>query len=156
MAAAIKALNARIRANPYTDYLFSTRDALDFLGPASNFGIPLAAIADTQKDPEIISGPMTAALVGYSGVFMRYSFAVTPVNYLLFGCHAINFTCQSIQSYRYLTYWKFGGREKSLEQKAKVEANSALDSAESEINAVSEKAKDLGAQAQNAVKKVTG
>lgn len=25
MAAAIKALNARIRANPYTDYLFSTR-----------------------------------------------------------------------------------------------------------------------------------
>lgn len=25
MAAAIKALNAKIRANPYTDYLFSTR-----------------------------------------------------------------------------------------------------------------------------------
>jgi len=30
-----------------------TDDAIDFLGPASNFGIPLAAIADTQKDPEM-------------------------------------------------------------------------------------------------------
>ena len=25
----------------------------DFWGPASNFGIPLAAVADTQKDPEM-------------------------------------------------------------------------------------------------------
>jgi len=50
---------------------------------------------------------MTMALVGYSGVFMRYAFAVTPANYLLFGCHAINFTCQSVQSYRYLNYWKY-------------------------------------------------
>lgn len=51
---------------------------------------------------------------------------------------------------------RFGGRQKSLEQKAKVEANSALDTAKSEINAAGEKAKELGAQAQNAVKKVTG
>lgn len=43
-----------------------------------------------------------------------------------------------------------------MEQKAKLEANSALDSAKTEINAASEKAKELGAQAQNAVKKVTG
>lgn len=32
-----------------------------------------------------ISGKMTAALVVYSAVFMRYSMAVTPANYLLFG-----------------------------------------------------------------------
>lgn len=51
---------------------------------------------------------------------------------------------------------RFGGRQKSLEQKAKAEASGALDSAKSEINAASEKAKELGAQAQNAVKKVTG
>jgi len=43
-----------------------------------------------------------------------------------------------------------------LEEKAKVEANSVLDSAKSEINAAGAKAKELGAQAQNAVKKVTG
>lgn len=32
-----------------------------------------------------ISGKMTSALVVYSAVFMRYSMAVTPANYLLFG-----------------------------------------------------------------------
>ena len=50
---------------------------------------------------------MTAALLGYSGVFMRYSFAITPVNYLLFGCHAVNFSAQSVQAYRYINYWKY-------------------------------------------------
>ncbi|GAB7359395.1 hypothetical protein MBLNU230_g6044t2 [Neophaeotheca triangularis] len=100
MAAAIKALNARIRANPVTDYLFSTH----FLGPASNFGIPIAAVMDTQKDPDIVSGPMTAALLGYSSVFMRYSMAVTPKNYLLFGCHIVNFTAQMTQGYRYVNH----------------------------------------------------
>lgn len=74
---------------------------------------------DTQKDPEIISGRMTAALCGYSGVFMRYSMAVTPKNYLLFGCHAVNFTAQATQAYRFINWWYMGGREKSLEEKAK-------------------------------------
>jgi len=49
---------------------------------------------------------MTAALVGYSAVFMRYAFAVTPRNYLLFACHSVNFTAQSVQAYRFLNYWK--------------------------------------------------
>ncbi|KAF2230580.1 UPF0041-domain-containing protein [Viridothelium virens] len=115
MAAAIKALNTRIRANPVTDYLCSTH----FWGPASNFGIPIAAVLDTQKDPEIISGTMTMALVGYSAVFMRYAMAVTPRNYLLFGCHIVNFSAQCTQGYRYLNYWNFGGREKVLEEKAR-------------------------------------
>merc|ERR1712137_378645 len=88
MGAAIKALDAKIRSNPYTDYFCSTH----FWGPASNFGIPLAAIADMTKDPEIISGPMTGALACYSAVFMRYALAVSPKNYLLFGCHLINCT----------------------------------------------------------------
>ena len=80
MAAAIKAINARIRANPVTDYFCSTRKSLssrhgysrcieyssvvtdhiiDFWGPASNFGIPIAAVLDTQKDPEMFAFPST-------------------------------------------------------------------------------------------------
>jgi hypothetical protein len=98
MAAAIKAINAKIRSNKVLDYFCSTRKLLspadhslshhprvrfalpkvlvflvllsplgsqwsstnklcaqpaDFWGPASNFGIPIAAVMDTQKDPEM-------------------------------------------------------------------------------------------------------
>jgi ribosomal protein S2 len=49
MAAAIKAINAKIRSNKVLDYVCSTH----FWGPASNFGIPIAAVMDTQKDPEM-------------------------------------------------------------------------------------------------------
>ncbi|KAK2748315.1 hypothetical protein FQN57_000973 [Myotisia sp. PD_48] len=115
MAAVIKALNAKIRSNKVADYVCSTH----FWGPVSNFGIPFAAVMDTQKDPEIISAQMTGALVIYSGTFMRYSLAVTPKNYLLFGCHLINFGAQLTQGYRYMQYWKWGGREAALEQRAK-------------------------------------
>ncbi len=30
-----------------------TQPVVDFWGPASNFGIPIAAVLDTQKDPEM-------------------------------------------------------------------------------------------------------
>lgn len=50
---------------------------------------------------------MTAALVGYSATFMRYAFAVTPRNYLLFGCHFVNFNAQAVQVYRYANYWQY-------------------------------------------------
>lgn len=50
---------------------------------------------------------MTGALVVYSATFARYALAVTPKNFLLFGCHAINFSAQSVQGYRYLNYWKY-------------------------------------------------
>lgn len=113
MAAAIKALNAKIRSNKYLDYFCSTH----FWGPASNFGIPLAAIADMSKDPEIISGPMTGALSLYSATFMRYALAVSPANYLLFGCHAINFSSQLVQGYRYVNYWNLGGKELAVQAK---------------------------------------
>lgn len=52
-----------------------------------------------------ISGPMTAALIGYSTTFMRYAMAVQPRNYLLFGCHMVNFGAQTTQGYRYVQHW---------------------------------------------------
>jgi hypothetical protein len=86
-----------------------------------------------------ISGRMTGALTLYSGTFMRYALAVTPANYLLFGCHAINFTSQLVQGYRYLNYWNFGGREASLQDQAKAGANIASDKVKEGL----EKAKEV-------------
>ncbi|KAK5652965.1 hypothetical protein OQA88_9445 [Cercophora sp. LCS_1] len=108
MAAFVKAINAKIRSNPVTDYFCSTH----FWGPASNFGIPLAAVLDTQKSPELISGQMTGALSIYAITFMRYSLAVTPKNYLLFACHFVNTGAQLTQGYRYIDYHYWGGKEK--------------------------------------------
>ncbi|KAK4034904.1 small nuclear ribonucleoprotein B and B [Parachaetomium inaequale] len=120
-AAAIKAINARIRSNKALDYFCSTH----FWGPVSNFGIPLAAIADSRKSPELISGPMTGALVIYAFTFMRYSLAVTPKNYLLFACHFVNAGSQLSQSYRFLDYHYWGGKESG--KYAKSIAASAAD-----------------------------
>lgn len=108
MAAFVKAINARIRANPVMDYLCSTH----FWGPASNFTIPLAAIADTRKSPELISGQMTAALFLYSSTFMRYAMAVQPKNYLMFAMHCVNWGAQTTQGYRYAEYHYMGGRHR--------------------------------------------
>lgn len=157
MAAAIKALNAKIRSNPVSDYLCSTH----FWGPASNFGIPIAAVMDTSKDPEIISGRMTLALCGYSGVFMRYAFAVTPANYLLFGCHLVNFSAQMTQGYRFVNHFYMGGREKALEAKAKEGLQSAENKAEGiagqiqeKVGEAGDKAKELAGQAKAKVESV--
>jgi hypothetical protein len=54
-----------------------------------------------------ISGRMTLSLSCYSAVFMRYALAVSPKNYLLFGCHVVNFSSQITQGYRFLNYWKY-------------------------------------------------
>ncbi|KAK6343978.1 pyruvate transporter mpc1 [Orbilia brochopaga] len=124
MFQALVNLNARIRSNKVLDYFCSTH----FWGPVSNFGIPMAAIADFKKDPELISGNMTGALVVYSAVFMRYSMAVTPKNYLLFACHFINEASQLTQGYRYLQYHHWGGRE--IAQKAKEAAGGAVEKVE--------------------------
>jgi len=135
MAAFVKAINAKIRSNPALSYVCSTH----FWGPVSNFGIPIAAVMDTQKSPELISGTMTGALCIYSATFMRYSLAVTPANYLLFACHFVNEGSQLTQGYRWLQYHKWGGREEELKQKAEsgfkgavgkveVEAKKAVDS----------------------------
>ncbi|CAB4441582.1 unnamed protein product [Rhizophagus irregularis] len=44
-----------------------------FWGPVANWGLPLAAIADSRKDPEIISPKMTVAMLIYSATFMRFA-----------------------------------------------------------------------------------
>jgi hypothetical protein len=59
---------------------------------------------------------MTGALVVYAFTFMRYSLAVTPKNYLLFGCHFVNAGAQLTQSYRYMQYHYWGGKEKAVLQ----------------------------------------
>jgi len=107
MAALAKAINAKIRSNPMVSYVFTTH----FWGPVSNFGIPIAAVLDTQKSPDLISGQMTAALCVYSATFMRYSLAVSPKNYLLFGCHIVNEAAQLTQAYRYMSWNYWGGKE---------------------------------------------
>ncbi|KAI9781420.1 MAG: pyruvate transporter mpc1 [Geoglossum umbratile] len=123
MAAIISAINAKIRSHPVISYVCSTH----FWGPVSNFGIPIAAVMDTQRDPEIISGRMTGALIVYSATFMRYSLAVQPKNYLLFACHFINEGAQLTQGYRYLQYWRWGGREKELAQQTSVGLDSGVE-----------------------------
>lgn len=35
------------------DHVANIHDGIDFWGPVSNFGIPLAAVMDTQKSPEL-------------------------------------------------------------------------------------------------------
>lgn len=91
------------------DYIFSKKflnyiTSSHFWGPVSNFGIPIAALADLKKDPEVISGPMTSSLIVYSLIFMRYSTQVRPKNYLLFSCHFINEVAQIGQGYRFVKY----------------------------------------------------
>ncbi|KAG5437533.1 hypothetical protein PCANB_000961 [Pneumocystis canis] len=82
-----------LRSPDFIKYLCSTH----FWGPVSNFGIPLAAITDLKKDPKLISGKMTTALIIYSAVFARYAWMVSPRNYLLLGCHIINEITQICQ-----------------------------------------------------------
>ncbi|EGF80427.1 hypothetical protein BATDEDRAFT_7025, partial [Batrachochytrium dendrobatidis JAM81] len=76
-----------------------------FWGPVANWGLPLAAIADTQKSPEFISGKMTGALSLYSLLFMRFAWQVQPRNYLLLMVHVVNESAQILQGYRYYNYY---------------------------------------------------
>ncbi|XP_069953386.1 mitochondrial pyruvate carrier 1 isoform X2 [Cherax quadricarinatus] len=73
-------------------------DSTHFWGPVANWGIPLAAIADTRKPPEFISGKMTLALCLYSAMFMRFAIKVQPRNLLLFSCHFTNEIAQITQN----------------------------------------------------------
>ena len=41
------------------DFCYSTH----FWGPVANWGIPIAALADINKDPSMISGKMTLGIV---------------------------------------------------------------------------------------------
>ncbi|CAK7904486.1 mitochondrial pyruvate carrier 1 [[Candida] anglica] len=108
-------------SNKFFSFLFSKQSlkymcTTHFWGPVSNFGIPVAAMLDLKKDPELISGPMTGSLIVYSLVFMRYSMAVIPQNYLLFGCHFVNELAQLTQGFRW-TKHHFQGTPKIEEGK---------------------------------------
>ncbi|XP_026732023.1 mitochondrial pyruvate carrier 1-like [Trichoplusia ni] len=89
-----------LKSKEMRDYLMSTH----FWGPFANWSIPLAAIADTQKSPEIISGKMTLALTLYSMMFMRFALRVKPRNLLLFACHFTNECAQITQGIRFIKY----------------------------------------------------
>ncbi|KAK0385548.1 hypothetical protein NLU13_6727 [Sarocladium strictum] len=134
MAAFIKAANAKIRSNPWSDYLCSTH----FWGPVSNFGIPIAAVMDSFKSPDLISGKMTGALCIYAITFARYSVAVTPPNYLLLACHVINGGAQFTQMFRFVNYNYMGGREKLAVQAEKAK-DVVQDKAKDAVQAVKEK-----------------
>lgn len=56
------------------------------------------------------------------GTITNCSTAVTPWNPLLFGCHFVNECAQLGQGARWVNYWYFGGREKSLQEKAAAPA----------------------------------
>ncbi|VEL21100.1 unnamed protein product [Protopolystoma xenopodis] len=71
----------------------------------ANWGLPLAAIGDLKKNPELISGKMTTALFLYSAIFMRFAYKVRPQNNLLLACHIANETAQGIQIYRFMDFW---------------------------------------------------
>jgi hypothetical protein len=95
-----------VASKEFREYLTSTH----FWGPVANWGLPLAAIADTKKSPEFISGNMTAALSIYSLLFMRFAWKVQPRNYLLLACHGANEVAQLIQGYRFINYHHRGGK----------------------------------------------
>ncbi|KAI9594102.1 mitochondrial pyruvate carrier [Syncephalis fuscata] len=90
----------KLQSKEFRDYLCSTH----FWGPVANWGLPLAAMSDMKKDPEIISGSMTTALSLYSLLFMRFAWVVIPRNHLLLACHATNEVCQLTQGYRFIKY----------------------------------------------------
>lgn len=97
---------------------------------------------------------MTAALSLYSGTFMRYALAVTPANYLLFGCHFINFGSQLTQGYRYLNYWNFGGREQALASKVKLQGTEMKNEAIGLVNQAKDGLDKAEAKVQETVSKV--
>nr|CAB3263921.1 mitochondrial pyruvate carrier 1-like [Phallusia mammillata] len=102
-----KKLFEQLKSPDFRKYLMSTFTVFQhFWGPVANWGIPIAAMADMKKSPDIISPRMTAALCVYSGLFMRFAWMVIPRNHLLFACHVTNETCQLIQLGRYFAYRK--------------------------------------------------
>ncbi|XP_059058643.1 mitochondrial pyruvate carrier 1 isoform X1 [Achroia grisella] len=100
MGSLVKSALNQLKSKEFRDYLMSTH----FWGPVANWGIPLAAIADTRKDPSFISGKMTFALTLYSMMFMRFAWKVQPRNLLLFACHFTNTCAQLTQGGRFVNY----------------------------------------------------
>lgn len=109
MSALARKLFEHLKSKDFRDYLMSTH----FWGPVANWGIPLAAIADTRKDPSFISGKMTFALTLYSVMFMRFAWKVQPRNLLLFACHFTNVCAQVTQGGRFIKHHYIEDSEKT-------------------------------------------
>lgn len=86
-----------------------------FWGPIANWGFVLAGIMDSNKPPELISTRMTAVLLFYSCLFMRFALRVQPKNYLLFSCHFSNASCQAYLLQRKLRYEANANKEKNTQ-----------------------------------------
>jgi len=129
-----------VKSKETRDYFMSTH----FWGPVANWGIPLAALADIKKDPEIISGKMTVALTCYSAVFMRFAWMVQPRNLLLFACHFTNECAQLTQLGRFINFEYMGGREQRQAAAAQlaVEAAEPLALAAESLKSVEPDSKD--------------
>lgn len=97
---ATKAVEQAPPPQTWMQYFFSTQ----FWGPVANWAIPLAALGDMKRDPEIISPRMTTALCIYSLLFMRFSIKVQPRNMLLFACHFTNEAAQLTQLGRWINH----------------------------------------------------
>ena len=57
-----------------------------FWGPMGNWGLVIAALLDSRKAPENISGTMTLVMIGYACMFMRFAVRVAPKNYMMLAC----------------------------------------------------------------------
>ncbi|KAG6659685.1 hypothetical protein I3843_03G048400 [Carya illinoinensis] len=89
-----------------------------FWGPVVGWSIPIAALADSKKPPELISGNMTTVMCVYSALFMRFAYMVRPRNYHLLVCHVAN---ESVQLYQ-LSRW---ARARGHSQKKDEDAGGA-------------------------------
>ncbi|PON95308.1 Mitochondrial pyruvate carrier [Trema orientale] len=92
-----------------------------FWGPITNWGIPIAAVVDTKKPSELISGKMTGVMCVYSALFMRFAWMVQPRNYQLLVCHAANETIQLYQLSRWVNAQGQCNSRQKNEEVAKTE-----------------------------------
>lgn len=77
-----------------------------FVGACCNWFLGLSAVYDASKlGPEVISLPMTLAMLAYSLLFGRWAgWDVSPANYMLAGSHMFNVLAQTNQLRRVLEY----------------------------------------------------
>jgi len=77
-----------------------------FMGACCNWFLGLSAVYDaTRMGPEVISLPMTLAMLAYSILFSRWAgWDVTPRNFILSGSHMFNVVAQCNQLRRVLAY----------------------------------------------------
>ncbi|KAK3577465.1 hypothetical protein CHS0354_032316 [Potamilus streckersoni] len=93
---------------------------VSFFHKFANWGLPLAALADLKKDPQMISGKMTLALTVYSCLFMRFAIKVQPRNLFLFSCHFTNTCAQITQGFRFCNFYYIMSEEDKKKYLAKL------------------------------------